>query len=82
MPYLGWGGCGLGSGVTFGFRASTVPGFGTTALIAAESGKVKDAEAVPRWSAENEQNWKIFLLPHSQILFFTRENSLLACIKR
>lgn len=36
MPCLGWGGCGLGSGVTFGFRASTVPGFGTTALIAAE----------------------------------------------
>lgn len=37
MPYLGWGGCGLGSGVTSGFRASTVPGIGTTAPVTAES---------------------------------------------
>lgn len=78
MPYLGWGGCGLGSGVTFGFRASTVPGIGTSAPVTAESlAKSRMQRLCP-----DGQKWKIFLLPYSQILFFTRENSLLACIKR
>lgn len=36
MPYLGWGGCGLETGVTFGFRASAVPGLGTAAPMTAE----------------------------------------------
>lgn len=54
-----------------GTASPAPPALGTATPVSNRvSGKARNAETVPSWSAANEQKWKIFLTPHSQTLHF------------